>query len=64
MKYDIIVKAIIKNKIVKIDLAADNINDYQDIKEKIKYLGSGLYHSYNGVRASDNTITHFWKFKK
>ena len=58
------VMATINNQIVKIDLAGDSRNDYKDIKHKIQYLGQGRYYSYNGVRAKDKELTHFWKFKK
>lgn len=58
-----IVKAEIKGKIVTIDLASENRNAYQDMKDRIEYLGSGLYYSYNDTKASDKKATHFWKWR-
>jgi len=60
-----IVKATINGKVVTIDLAhSKDKNAYNDIKDKIEYLGEGLYHSYDGFPATDKNLTHFWRFKK
>lgn len=61
---NIIVKAIIKGNIVTIDMAGRNRHEYKEMQNKIKYLGKGYYHSYNGVKASDPKMAHFWKYIK
>lgn len=61
--YNITVKAKIRGKIVIIELASNDRWAYRDIKDKITYLGCGLYYSYNDVKATDKQKTHFWKFK-
>ncbi len=62
-----IVKAAINNRIVLVDLASDNRDAYQDLAERIKYLGSGIYYSYtsDGIESfdSDPRLMHFWSWK-
>ncbi len=59
-----VVKVSINNKIFQIDLASESRDAYDDMNDKITYLGRGLYFSINGVRNRDPKYTHFWKFKK
>ncbi len=62
---NVTVKAKIDGKVVKIDAAGDNRNDYDDMEKsgKYEYLGLGIYHSYDGNPAKDKQPIHFWKFK-
>lgn len=59
----VIIKASINNRIVEINLASTERDAYDDMKDKITYLGRGIYHSYNGVPAKDKEYHHFWKFR-
>lgn len=57
----VVVKAKIRGKIVIVDFVADDKNAYNGLKIKLKYLGKGVYHSYNDRPANDPKKYHFWK---
>ncbi len=65
-----IIKAVIKNRVVLVDLASEIRGSYQDMAMdgRIKYLGSGYYYSYTTdgieIKATDPKLTHFWVRKK
>ena len=62
----VIVYAIIHEAKIKIDAASEDRNAYKEQEKSgdFEYLGSGYYYSYNGQKATDNKLTHFWKAKK
>lgn len=57
----ITVRAKINGEIMKIDFCDTERDAYQDMGDKIEYLGRGKYYSYNDSRAKDKNLYHFWK---
>lgn len=60
-----IVIATINGERIQVDLASTDKHAYQDLKEKIGYLGRGTYYIVDGAVQRDATdLIHFWKWKK
>lgn len=59
----IVVKAKINDDIVVINLASKNKYAYAHIQDRIEYLGSGTYYSFDQTLAKDTELYHFWKWK-
>ena len=56
-------ECIINCKIMDYDLCGKNINDYDDCKRPIEYLGYGKIYSIDYIIQKGLNNHHFWRFK-
>ena len=51
---------LIDGTICDFDLCASTIDAYDDWNIKIKYVGKGIFYSFDGCVSTDNVQRHFW----
>lgn len=56
-------ECIINFKIIDYDLCSENINNYDNLKRPIEYIGYGKIYSIDDIIQEGLGNYHFWRFK-